>query len=127
MSTKKPASSAAGKSAASSSRKSVVTRRGGSASAAASSQAATARTNAASATSSARGARARVLSHLDIGEVAGEIWHLLARGEAHTLASIKKSISAPGDVVVASVGWLAREDKLNFIASGRTLKVALKS
>jgi Winged helix-turn-helix domain (DUF2582) len=69
---------------------------------------------------------ARPLAHLYIGEVAGEVWGLLANGEAQTLAAIKKSIDAPADLVVAAVGWLAREDKLAFTTSGRTVKLSLK-
>lgn len=71
-------------------------------------------------------ARERTLSELHIGAVAGEIWGLLAGGEGETLAAIKKAIPAPPDVILAAVGWLAREDKLEFVASTRTLKIALK-
>ena len=55
--------------------------------------------------------------------MAGEVWGLLAESDGQTLAAIKKSIDAPPDVVVAALGWLAREDKLEFIASGRTREV----
>lgn len=68
----------------------------------------------------------RMLSCHDIGSVAGEIWGLLAQGESLSLAAIKKSIAAPSDVALAAVGWLAREDKLAFHMSGRTLKLSLK-
>ena len=68
----------------------------------------------------------RTLATLHIGEVAGEIWQLLFEKEAQTLAAMKKSIDAPADVVVAAVGWLAREGKLEFTASGKTLKISLK-
>jgi len=69
----------------------------------------------------------RTLSSLDVGAVAGEIWALLSQSDGQTLAALKKSIHAPADVVVAAVGWLAREDKLTFVASGRALKITLKS
>jgi hypothetical protein len=68
----------------------------------------------------------RLLSNHDIGEVAGEIWQLLTAGEAQTLAVVKKSVKAPADVVAAAIGWLAREDKLEFTTSGKTLKLSLK-
>ncbi len=68
----------------------------------------------------------RTLAPTDIGEVAGEIWQLLATSDGQTLAAIKKAIAAPGDVVAAAVGWLAREGKLEFATSGRTLKISLK-
>lgn len=76
--------------------------------------------------SAAKVAAVRTLSSHDIGEVAGEVWQLLSGGEAQTLASVKKSVKAPADVVAAAVGWLAREDKLAFTMSGKTLKVMLK-
>jgi hypothetical protein len=68
----------------------------------------------------------RTLSPTDIGAVAGEIWVLLSGTNAQTLSAIKKSLSAPPDVVVAGIGWLAREDKLEFTMSGRTVKLSLK-
>lgn len=69
----------------------------------------------------------RALSAHDIGLVAGEIWGFLAEKEPQTLAAIKKAVTAPADVIAAAIGWLAREDKLEFSTSGRTLKVGLKS
>jgi hypothetical protein len=69
----------------------------------------------------------RTLSTHDIGLVAGEIWGFLAEKEPQTLAAIKKAVTAPADVIAAAIGWLAREDKLEFTTSGRTLKIGLKS
>ncbi len=61
-----------------------------------------------------------------IGHTAGEIWHTLATGGGQTLAALKKSADAPPELVLAAVGWLAREGKLEFNASGRSLKVSLR-
>ncbi|MGD9635788.1 MAG: winged helix-turn-helix domain-containing protein [Pirellulales bacterium] len=69
----------------------------------------------------------RTLSSHDIGLVAGEIWGALADKEPQTLAAIKKAVTAPPDVIAAAIGWLAREDKLEFTTSGRTLKIGLKA
>jgi hypothetical protein len=76
--------------------------------------------------SAAKTATEKSLSSHDIGEVAGEVWQLLSAGEPQTLASVKKSVKAPADVVAAAIGWLAREDKLAFTMSGKTLKLGLK-
>ncbi len=73
-----------------------------------------------------KAAAERTLATLHIGEVAGEIWKLLSETDSLTLAAIKKSVDAPADVVAAAVGWLAREGKLEFTASGKTLKIALR-
>jgi hypothetical protein len=70
--------------------------------------------------------RQRVLSDHQIGEVAGEIWHLLAEHGGQGLAALKNSIDAPAELVLAAVGWLAREGKLNFATSGRSLNVSLR-
>jgi hypothetical protein len=61
-----------------------------------------------------------------IGDVAGRIWIFLSDEGPQSLAAIKKSAEAPGDLAMAAVGWLAREDKLQFHKSGRTVKVSLR-
>jgi hypothetical protein len=61
-----------------------------------------------------------------IGHAAGEVWGLLNGGKPRTIAEIKKSVKAPGDVVVAAIGWLAREDKLEFDFSNKTVKIGLR-
>jgi hypothetical protein len=59
--------------------------------------------------------------------VSGDVWGLLVRDGAQTIAAIKKSIDAPPDLVLAAIGWLAREDKLEFSTHGRSVKVSLRS
>jgi hypothetical protein len=61
-----------------------------------------------------------------IGHAAGDVWGFLSSGEPRTIVEIKKAVKAPGDVVVAAIGWLAREDKLDFTDSGLTLKISLR-
>lgn len=65
-------------------------------------------------------------SHIEIGHVAGEVWGSLSRDGGLTVAALKKSVNAPGDVVLAAIGWLAREDKLEFSAQGRSVKISLR-
>jgi hypothetical protein len=46
---------------------------------------------------------------IQIGIVAGEIWHYLdARGKSR-LSAIASAINRPNDLVLMSLGWLARE------------------
>jgi hypothetical protein len=66
------------------------------------------------------------MSHIEIGHVAGELWGALSRNGGLTVASLKKEVAAPGDVVMAAIGWLAREDKLAFDTAGRVVKVSLR-
>ena len=66
------------------------------------------------------------LSYEQIGITAGAIWATLSQNGESTLAALKKEIDAPADLVLAGVGWLAREEKLQFTTSGRSVKLALK-
>jgi hypothetical protein len=50
----------------------------------------------------------------------------LADRGGQTIAGIKKSIDGPDDVTMAALGWLAREDKLDFETNGRTITVSLR-
>lgn len=67
-----------------------------------------------------------VLGTEQIGLTAGSIWSYLSnRGEA-SVTALKKEIGGSADLVVAAIGWLAREEKLEFAVSGKTVKVSLK-
>ena len=46
---------------------------------------------------------------MEIGIVAGEIWHYLDEHQNATLDQLSKSIKRPRDLVLMSLGWLARE------------------
>jgi hypothetical protein len=71
-------------------------------------------------------ATSRGFSADDIGHVAGDVWGLLSGSGGQTLAAIKKSVSAPPDIVAAAIGWLAREGKLEFAAKGRQVVISLR-
>jgi len=45
----------------------------------------------------------------EIGIVAGEIWHYLDQHGEVTLPVLVQGIGRPRDIVLMSVGWLARE------------------
>ena len=66
------------------------------------------------------------MSDEQIGETAGLVWKVLLDEGPQTTAALKKLVDAPGDTVVAAIGWLAREGKLDFDASGRALKIGLR-
>jgi hypothetical protein len=46
---------------------------------------------------------------IEIGIVAGEIWHFLDQHGEVALSSLIKGIDKPKDNVLMSLGWLARE------------------
>lgn len=45
----------------------------------------------------------------EIGITAGEIWHYLDKHETATLDQLIKGIDQPKELVLMSLGWLARE------------------
>jgi hypothetical protein len=69
---------------------------------------------------------ANVLGHEQIGFVAGDVWVYLSDNGQSSLATLKKAMNTTPELLCAAVGWLAREDKLDFEISGKTVKVALK-
>jgi hypothetical protein len=68
----------------------------------------------------------RGMSNEMIGNTAGEVWRVLSERGGQTLAGLKKSVDAPDDQVMLAVGWLAREEKLEFETNGRTVTVSLR-
>jgi hypothetical protein len=69
---------------------------------------------------------AAALGTEQIGMAAGSVWMYLSDNGETTLTALKKELGGPAEVVLAAVGWLAREEKLDFTVSGKTVKVALK-
>lgn len=66
-------------------------------------------------------------SNHEIGQVAGKLWQTLDVEGSQSIAALKKSSTASNDLVLAAVGWLAREDKLKFSFDGsRSVKVSLQ-
>lgn len=60
-----------------------------------------------------------------IGESAGKVYDYLdSKGEV-TLASLKKDLDLKGDLIPLSIGWLAREGKLEVLKKGNSTKIAL--
>ena len=61
-----------------------------------------------------------------VGEAAGEVWHLLNDNGPQTLAQIKKKVNGSGDLVGFALGWLAREDKIEISKDKNSFKVTLR-
>jgi hypothetical protein len=76
-------------------------------------------------TASAPAARKVGISPEAIGETAGVVWKVLSERGGQTLAGLKKSADRPEELVLAALGWLAREDKLVFETNGRSITVSL--
>ncbi|MBW3542551.1 MAG: winged helix-turn-helix domain-containing protein [Planctomycetes bacterium] len=61
-----------------------------------------------------------------IGTVAGSVWRYLSESGPVTLSRLARDVAAPRDLVMQAVGWLAREDKVEFQEGRRSKTVSLK-
>jgi uncharacterized protein HemY len=61
-----------------------------------------------------------------VGEAAGKVWHTLKESGEMSTAQLKKKIGADDKTLWMALGWLSREDKLNFNQAKNTLKISLK-
>jgi hypothetical protein len=61
-----------------------------------------------------------------VGETAGAVYRLLESEGALTPAQLKKKLNSKGDLLSYALGWLAREDKIEFVPEKRSLKIRLK-
>ncbi len=63
---------------------------------------------------------------IEIGIIAGEIWHFLDQKGDVTLSSLVKGIDKPRDNVLMSLGWLAREGHVILQKSSQDYTVSLR-
>lgn len=61
-----------------------------------------------------------------IGTVAGLVWEYLDQKGPVTLSKLAREIDAPRDLVMQGVGWLAREEKIEFHPGERSKQISLK-
>ena len=61
-----------------------------------------------------------------IGETAGYIWQQLIQQGPMTVNRLKESVGVSPELLHQALGWLAREDKLDFSKNGRGIKISLK-
>lgn len=60
-----------------------------------------------------------------IGELAGYVWRFLEDEGKASVSSVCDAVDAPRSKVNMAIGWLAREDKLEFVDEGRGTSVRL--
>ena len=66
------------------------------------------------------------VASVDVGQIAGTIWHALnTRGEL-SLAQLNKEVGATGHLFDWAIGWLAREDKIVITPKKRSFAIRLK-
>jgi len=61
-----------------------------------------------------------------IGNAAGKIWEYLDENGATSVSKVTKETGVSKNDVQRAIGWLAKEDKLNFVTEGRTELLSLK-
>ncbi len=62
----------------------------------------------------------------EIGIVAGEIWHYLDENKDTSLAGMVKALDRERDLVLMSLGWLAREGHVIVNKEGKDLTITLR-
>lgn len=62
----------------------------------------------------------------EIGIVAGEIWHYLDKHGEASFSAMVTGIKQPQDLVLMSVGWLAREGHVVIREEGKDYRVSLR-
>ena len=62
----------------------------------------------------------------EIGIVAGEIWHYLDSHGEVSLNKMLESLDRPRDIVLMSLGWLAREGHVVLREENNDYKVSLR-
>jgi hypothetical protein len=49
-----------------------------------------------------------------IGEMAGRVWKVLGEKEAVAVSTLPQILKEKGEIVYQALGWLAKEDKIDF-------------
>ncbi len=62
----------------------------------------------------------------EIGIAAGEIWHLLEKEGGIALDTIEGKLDSPKEVILMSVGWLAREGHITLEGEAPDLRISLR-
>ncbi|MFV0419209.1 MAG: winged helix-turn-helix domain-containing protein [Dysgonomonas sp.] len=62
----------------------------------------------------------------DIGLNAGTIWNLLSQREYMTVREIGELTHFKETLIMLSLGWLSRENKITFLNTDGTLKIRIK-
>ena len=60
-----------------------------------------------------------------IGETAGKIYKVLEKTGEMTIAKLLKEVGADEALFNQAIGWLARENNINFSKIGKNAKVSL--
>ena len=62
----------------------------------------------------------------EIGITAGHIWHYLDEKQQATLEELTKSIGEKKELILMSLGWLAREGHVVLIKADNSYRISLR-
>jgi len=60
-----------------------------------------------------------------VGEMAGRVWRTLGEREEVAVSSLPQMLKEKGEIVYQALGWLAKEDKIDFHKKGGKTHVSL--
>jgi len=60
-----------------------------------------------------------------IGEISGKIWKILGEKEDVEISKLPQILKEKGEIVYQALGWLAREDKINYHSKEKKTFVSL--
>ncbi|MFC1601539.1 winged helix-turn-helix domain-containing protein [Candidatus Sumerlaeota bacterium] len=63
--------------------------------------------------------------HEEIGAAAGEVWRALAESGPMSNAKVKKATGLKPELLAMALGWLARENQVQWIREGRQAKIGV--
>ncbi len=61
-----------------------------------------------------------------VGETAGKIWRSLSADGPQTVSQLKKKVNGSSELVGYALGWLAREDKIDFVQEKKSVLIQLR-
>lgn len=62
----------------------------------------------------------------NIGTNAGVLWQFLQQNGPSTMTKLAEACRLDSKTLQRAIGWLAREDKIDFVSRGRSELIALK-
>jgi hypothetical protein len=61
----------------------------------------------------------------EIGIAAGDIWHYLDKKNDALLSEMVQKIGKPREIIMMSIGWLAREGHVTLVQEGKDYRAHL--
>jgi len=61
----------------------------------------------------------------EIGNAAGVVWEFLNQQGETVLVTLKDRTGLSEGILLMALGWLAREEKVNLLKEGRTIRISL--